>query len=357
MPLPAILHWNFNHFLVLEGFRKGRVFLNDPATGPREVSEEELDQAFTGVVLTFEPGPEFQRQGRAAAADPGAAPPPRRLAGGARLRPAGRPGAGDPGAGGPGLLQGLRRQRAAGEPAGLATPLLFAMGLAALLTGALTWIQQVYLLRLETRMAVGSSSRFLWHVLRLPVGVLQPALRGRHQLPGGDQRPRGPAPLARPGDQRPRRPDGRLLRRRPLPVRRRADPGGDRRRVAQRGRPALRLPQAGGRQPPARPGPGQAARHGDRRPADDRDAQGDGRRVGPLRALGGLPGQGGQRPAGAGALHPDPRRRPAAALGGQHGADPGPRRPAGDERQPLPRRAGRLPAPDGRVHRARSTAW
>jgi NHLM bacteriocin system ABC transporter peptidase/ATP-binding protein len=42
------------------------------------------------------------------------------------------------------------------------------MGLAALLLGALTWLQQSYLLRLETRLAVGSSSRFLWHVLRLP---------------------------------------------------------------------------------------------------------------------------------------------------------------------------------------------
>lgn len=168
MPLPAILHWNFNHFVVLDGFRKGSVFLNDPAAGPREVSEEELDQAFTGVVLTFEPGPEFQRQGD----------PPR-------------------------LIPALRR-RLAGSRAALAfvllaglalaipglvvpvfskifvdsvllenrrdwlPPLLFAMGAAALLTGALTWIQQVYLLRLETRMAVGSSSRFLWHVLRLP---------------------------------------------------------------------------------------------------------------------------------------------------------------------------------------------
>ena len=43
------------------------------------------------------------------------------------------------------------------------------MALTALLTGALTWLQQSYLLRLETRMAVTSSSRFLWHVLRLPV--------------------------------------------------------------------------------------------------------------------------------------------------------------------------------------------
>jgi NHLM bacteriocin system ABC transporter peptidase/ATP-binding protein len=166
--LPAILHWNFNHFVVLDGFRKGRVFLNDPATGPRDVSEEELDQAFTGVVLTFEPSPEFERKG-------------------------------DP----PQLIPALRRRLAGSRAAlvfvllaGLALaipslvvpvfskvfvdsvllesrrdwlpPLLFGLGLAGLLMGLLTWIQQVYLLRLETRMAVGSSSRFLWHVLRLP---------------------------------------------------------------------------------------------------------------------------------------------------------------------------------------------
>jgi len=168
LALPAILHWNFNHFVVLDGFRKGRVFLNDPATGPREVTEEELDQAFTGVVLTFEPGPEFQRQGD-----------PPRLIPALRRRLAGSRAA---------LVFVLLAGLALAIP-GLVVPvfskifvdsvllenrrdwlpaLLFAMGGAALLTGALTWIQQVYLLRLETRMAVGSSSRFLWHVLRLP---------------------------------------------------------------------------------------------------------------------------------------------------------------------------------------------
>jgi NHLM bacteriocin system ABC transporter peptidase/ATP-binding protein len=168
LALPAILHWNFNHFVVLDGFRKGRVFLNDPATGPREVTEEELDQAFTGVVLTFEPGPEFQRQGD-----------PPRLVPALRRRLAGSRAA---------LVFVLLAGLALAIP-GLVVPvfskifvdsvllenrrewlapLLFAMGAAALLTGALTWIQQVYLLRLETRMAVGSSSRFLWHVLRLP---------------------------------------------------------------------------------------------------------------------------------------------------------------------------------------------
>ena len=62
---PVILFWDFNHFLVFEGFCGNRVSLNDPALGPRTVSLEEFDTSYAGIALVIEPGPEFVRGGRA----------------------------------------------------------------------------------------------------------------------------------------------------------------------------------------------------------------------------------------------------------------------------------------------------
>ncbi|MFM6455741.1 MAG: cysteine peptidase family C39 domain-containing protein, partial [Planktothrix sp.] len=64
VPPPYIAFWNFNHFLVIEGFEKNHVDLNDPASGRRTVSLEEFRQAYTGIILIFEPGSEFKKLGK-----------------------------------------------------------------------------------------------------------------------------------------------------------------------------------------------------------------------------------------------------------------------------------------------------
>lgn len=61
LPLPCILHWNFNHFVVFEGIKGKYAYLNDPAQGRRKITMEELKSGFTGVVLTFKPGPNFKK--------------------------------------------------------------------------------------------------------------------------------------------------------------------------------------------------------------------------------------------------------------------------------------------------------
>ena len=166
---PAILFWNFNHFVVLEGFGRDKVYLNDPGTGPRVVTTEEFDQAFTGVVLVFEKSPSFEPGGqrRSVLQSLAARLPGTRLA----------------------LLYALVATLALAVP-NLAAPvftrvyidsilvgglnqwlhpLLLAMAGALVIKAVLTWLQQNTLLTLETRLALGSSGKFFWHVLRLPM--------------------------------------------------------------------------------------------------------------------------------------------------------------------------------------------
>src|SRR5215467_105827 len=63
MPMPCIIHWNFNHFVVLEAIDSKHAYINDPAVGRRKIDLDELDRAFTGVVLAFERSPTFKRVG------------------------------------------------------------------------------------------------------------------------------------------------------------------------------------------------------------------------------------------------------------------------------------------------------
>ena len=169
LPLPLIIHWNFNHFLVYEGARRGQVFLNDPAGGPRTVPATEFDQAFTGVVLTFEPGPDFERGGVR-----------RRLVSALRPRLAGSYpalvfvfGAGlllvAPGLVAPTFTRLFVDDILVRGAIDLGKPLFLVMGVTVGVIGALSWLQHYALLRLETKFAVSTSGRFLWHVMHLPM--------------------------------------------------------------------------------------------------------------------------------------------------------------------------------------------
>lgn len=62
LPFPMILFWDFNHFVVLDGIKKDKYYLNDPATGPRVVDEREFNRSFTGIVLAIEPTEKLRKR-------------------------------------------------------------------------------------------------------------------------------------------------------------------------------------------------------------------------------------------------------------------------------------------------------
>ena len=61
---PCIIHWEFDHFVVLNGFKGNHAYINDPARGTVKLTMEELDDGFTGIVIIFKPGPDFQPSGK-----------------------------------------------------------------------------------------------------------------------------------------------------------------------------------------------------------------------------------------------------------------------------------------------------
>ncbi|WP_348244544.1 NHLP family bacteriocin export ABC transporter peptidase/permease/ATPase subunit [Leptolyngbya sp. DQ-M1] len=166
---PYIVFWNFNHFLVVEGIQEQRVYLNDPATGPRTVSLQEFDESFTGVALVIRPTDEFKRGGRK-----------------------------------PSLMLALVDRLSSSTGALLycviagfflvlprlaipvfsqvfvdnvliegryewLRPLILGMLITGLLQALLTLLQLRHLRKLRVKLSVKLSSEFLWHILRLPV--------------------------------------------------------------------------------------------------------------------------------------------------------------------------------------------
>ncbi len=168
-PLPMILHWEFNHFVVLEGVRGRHVYINNPASGRQRLKWEEFDNAFTGVALVFQPTAEFS---------PGGKPP-------SAARSLARRLASSTGA----LLYVLAAGLLAVIP-GLVlpacntifidnvilkdmhwwlAPLLWFMAGFMVLALALDLLQQHGLLQLRIKLSLSGSASFFWRLVRLPI--------------------------------------------------------------------------------------------------------------------------------------------------------------------------------------------
>jgi len=178
VPVPCIIHWNFNHFVVFCGYQGKKAVINNPATGLEAIPMAEFDKAYTGVALVFEPTPEFVREGHQ--------PSLIRFVG-ARLKGSG------------GMLAFVLLVSLLTSLLGVISPLFSRVFLDDLLTGArpewlmpfvylfvvfivlqtiIAAISQNYNIKISGKFAIIASGTFMWQVLRLPVKFFSARLAG-----------------------------------------------------------------------------------------------------------------------------------------------------------------------------------
>jgi len=175
---PAILFWNFNHFVVFEGFKGKNVRINDPALGRRIVDSQEFDEAFTGVVLTFEKGESFQKGGMKTKVWH-------------RLRKR-LDGLGSiftylgflsflyfiPGFVYPTFSRFFIDEILVKESLNLLKPLLVVMAVTCIISTVLQAIQNTVLMRFQARLSLSSASRFIEHIFKMPLQFFVQRLPG-----------------------------------------------------------------------------------------------------------------------------------------------------------------------------------
>ena len=166
---PCIIHWNMNHFVVLDGFKGKYAYLNDPARGTVRVTMEEFDAAFTGVTITAVPGENFTPSGK-----------PKSTLDFARKRLIG--------AGAAvafvmlttaisylfGIINSVTSRifmdrLLTGENREWLYPYISLLILLGIIQIVVAWAQAVYTLKINGKMAAIGSTSYMWKVLRLPM--------------------------------------------------------------------------------------------------------------------------------------------------------------------------------------------
>ena len=178
MEFPCIIHWNFNHFVVLDGFRGNYAYINDPARGEVKIPMEEFDRAFTGVCLQIKPGPDFQPGGKRKSTISFARK---------RLKGAGAAVAFVLLSTVIGYLFGVINpifsrffmdRLLTGENRELLMPFLGIMAMMGLMQVIVSWIQAVYALKINGKMSVVGNSEYMWKILRMPMEFFSQRMAG-----------------------------------------------------------------------------------------------------------------------------------------------------------------------------------
>ncbi|MEM1483441.1 NHLP family bacteriocin export ABC transporter peptidase/permease/ATPase subunit [Oscillospiraceae bacterium PP1C4] len=175
---PCIIHWNFNHFVVLDGFKGDKAYLNDPAKGAYSVSMEQFDKSFTGACIFFEPGESFVPDGR-----------PKSTWSFIKKRMAGTGAAvafvvlttaitSLIGIINPAFSRIFMDRLLTGKNSEWLYPFLLGLSLMAAVSLVVAWVQAVYTLKLNGKLAIVANSSFLWHVLRMPMEFFSQRMAG-----------------------------------------------------------------------------------------------------------------------------------------------------------------------------------
>lgn len=175
---PCIIHWEFNHFIVLDGFKGGKVYLNDPARGKVAISEEEFDKGFTGVFMVFQPEESFVPSGSR-----------KSTLEFAKKRLKGAQGAvifvlllsvisAAFGLVNPALSRVFLDRLLPGRNPSWIVPFLTLLILLTVLQLTVSWIQAIYSLRIQAKMSIVGSMTYMWKLLRLPIDFFSQRMAG-----------------------------------------------------------------------------------------------------------------------------------------------------------------------------------
>ena len=175
---PCIIHWNFNHFVVLNGFKGGKAYLNDPARGAYSVSMETFDESFTGICMQFEPTEAFKPSGKPKSMLSFAA---KRLKGtGVAIAFIALTGviSAVMGLFNPAFSRIFLDHLLSGKDSAWATPFLIIFGAFILIQVLMSGIEAIYSLRINGKMAAVGSASYMWKVLSLPMDFFSQRMRG-----------------------------------------------------------------------------------------------------------------------------------------------------------------------------------